>query len=327
MLLLLTRKQIESILTMAEVISAIEEGFKEHALGTVRMPVRTILSCERYKGQMLTMPAYVGGNIDALGQKTVSVYPNNPTMNLPTIQAVVQLLDPKTGSPLAIMDGTYMTAMRTGAVSAVATKYLARQNSKIATIFGAGVQSATQLSGICQVRKIQHAYVYDIDKKRATEFAIRMSDTLKTEVEPTENVEEAVQNSDIISCATTSKTPVLKGEWLKEGTHINGVGSFVASTRELDTSAVTKSKVVVDSREAAMEEAGDLIIPIKEKTITPDHIWAELGDIIIGEKPGRETDKEITFFKSVGLSLQDISTASLVYKKAMQSGIGTKIDL
>jgi len=154
-----------------------------------------------------------------------------------------------------------------------------------------------------------------------------MSKILDTKVEAAEKIETAARDSDIISCATTSKTPVLKGEWLVEGTHINGVGSFVASTRELDTSAVLRSKVVVDSREAAMEEAGDLIIPIKEKAITPSHIWAELGEVIIGKKPGRESETEITFFKSVGLSLQDISTANLVYKKAIEHGIGTKIDL
>jgi len=327
MMLLLSRSQIESFLTMPDVISSVEEGFKEYALGRVLMPVRSILACDRYNGQMLTMPAYISGNVNAMGQKVVSVYPNNPAAGLPTIQATIQLLDPKTGSALAIMDGTFLTAMRTGAVSAVATKYLARKDSKIATIIGAGVQAATQLSGLCNVRTIERANVYDIDHKRAIEFSKRMSKILDTKVEAAEKIETTVRDSDIISCATTSKTPVLKGEWLAEGTHINGVGSFVASTREVDTSAVLRSKVVVDSREAAMEEAGDLIIPIKEKAITPSHIWAELGEVIIGKKPGRESETEITFFKSVGLSLQDISTANLVYKRAIEHGIGTKIDL
>src|SRR5208282_2615255 len=175
MMLLLSRSQIESFLTMPDVISSVEEGFKEYALGRVLMPVRSILACDRYNGQMLTMPAYISGNVNAMGQKVVSVYPNNPAAGLPTIQATIQLLDPKTGRPLAIMDGTFLTAMRTGAVSAVATKHLARENSKIVIIIGAGAQAATQLSGLCNVRTIERANVYDIDHKRAIEFSKRMS--------------------------------------------------------------------------------------------------------------------------------------------------------
>jgi ornithine cyclodeaminase/alanine dehydrogenase len=195
-------------------------------------------------------------------------------------------------------------------------------------VFGAGVQAETQLIAIANVRKLESAKVFDIDRKRAKEFSERLSSSLGIRVEVTDDPEAAVRDSMIIACATTSKTPIFNGQWLREGAHINGIGShFGPGTKEIDGTAVKRARVIVDSKEACLKEAGDLIDPIKDGLISEDHIVAELGEVIIGKKKGRLAEDEITFFKSVGLALQDISTANLVYQTALKRGIGTQLEL
>ena len=302
-MLLLSREDVQSVLTMKDAIRAVEEAFRQFALGNVRMPVRSSVTIQQHKGLMLTMPAYVGG-VEALGQKIVTVYPENLSKHdLPTILATVQLLDPETGECLAVLEGTYLTAMRTGAASAIATKYLARRDSSHIAVFGAGVQAETQLEAISEVRRIELAKVYDPVGQRVTEYCQRMSKRIGIEVKCAQNAQEALRDSDIVICASTSRTPVFNGEWLEPGMHINGIGSHTSDTRELDTVTIQRSKVVVDSRESALAEAGDLLLPIAENAISSEHIWAELGDIIIGKREGRTSDQEITLFKSVGIAI------------------------
>ena len=326
--LLLSRENIGSLLKMEEVIQAVEEGFRQYGLGNVLMPVRQSIVLERYNGMMLTMPAYVNGEIDALGQKVVTSYPDNPRAHdLPTILATIQLLDPKTGTCLAMMDGTSITAMRTGAASAVATKYLARKDASRVAVLGAGVQAQTQLMALSKVRDIVLAKVFDPLTDRKGSFCRKMSRMLGFDVKPAESPEEASRNSDIIVCASTSKTPLLDSKWLAPGTHINAIGSHTPNAREVDSATVLSSKLVVDSREAVLKEAGDIIIPIKEGIVTASHIWAELGEIVIGRKAGRTADQEMTLFKSVGLAVQDISTADLAYRHAIRRNIGTPVDI
>lgn len=328
MVLLLSQEDVRSLLKMEETIQAVEEGFRQYALRNVSMPVRQSIALDRYNGVMLTMPAYVGGKIDALGQKVVTVYPDNPKAHhLPTIVATIQLLDPKTGDCLAIMDGTLITAMRTAAASAVATKYLARKDARRVAIFGAGVQARTQLVALSQVRDIVLTKVFDPLPDHKASFCREMSKTLKIDVKPADSPEEATRNSDIIVCASTSKTPVFNAKWLAPGTHINAIGSHTPTAREVDTTTVLSSKLVVDSCEAVLKEAGDIVIPIKEGVITPSHIWAELGEIIVKKKTGRATDEEMTLFKSVGLAVQDISTADVVYRHAIQRNVGIRVDM
>jgi len=317
---------VASLLTMKDAIEAVEEGFREFALGNVKMPVRSSVSTRG--GVMFTMPAYVGGKANALGQKIVTVYPDNPAEhNLPTTLATVELLNPQTGECLTIMDGGFLTAIRTGAVSGVATKYLARTSSTRVAIFGAGAQAQTQLEAAAEVRKIEAAKVFDTVPGRAREYCERMSSKLKVELEEGRTPRDTVRGADIIICASTSSVPVFSGEWLEPGMHINGIGSFRPDIRELDTVSVQRSKVVVDSADAALSEAGDLIMPIAEKAISAGHIWAELGEIILGKKAGRTSEQEITLFKSVGLALQDVSTALMVYKRAIEQGRGINVTL
>ena len=217
--------------------------------------------------------------------------------------------------------------MRTGAVSGVASKYLARKDSKVVGVFGAGVQARTQLMAICEVRPIEEARVYDVIGSAAKRYAEEMSKQLGIDVKPVDNPIKAVKGCDIIVTATTSKTPVFKGDWVENGTHINGIGSHTPTTRELDSTIIKRAKVVVDSYEACLREAGDILIPINEGIITKDHIYAELSEIVTGKKPGRVNDEEITVFKSVGLAIQDASTALKAYQLALKKGVGKKVEL
>ncbi len=327
-MLLLSRQDVQSLLTMKDAIRAVEEAFKQFALGNIEMPIRSSISIEQNKGIMLTMPAYIAGDMNALGQKTVTVYAENPSRkNLPTILAMVQLLDPETGECLAVMDGAFLTAMRTGAASGVATKYLARTNSSTVAVFGAGVQAETQLEAMAEVRRIKAAKVFDTVTQRVIQYCERMSKRLKIDVEQGTSPRDTLRGADIVICASTSRVPLFNGEWLELGMHVNGIGSHTPDTREIDTTAVRRAKVIVDSLQVALREAGDLIIPIAERAISFEHIWSELGDVVLGRKKGRTSDQEITLFKSVGLAIQDISTALIVYNKAIEQNKGTRVDI
>ncbi len=325
MALLLTRKDVEQLLPMSEAMAAVEEGFRQYALGNVVMPLRTTIRA--HGGVNLGMPAYIGGDLDALGLKVVSVYGTNPARGLPAVVATVLLNDPQTGALLAVMDGTWLTAMRTGASGGVATKYLARQDAEVATVLGAGVQGRTQLMAVCEARRITRAYVYDVDPQRCAAFASAMAAQLGISVEASDDLRAAIEAADVLSVATSAHEPVFPGEWLRPGTHINGIGSHAPAHRELDGEAVRRSLLVVDQREACLAEAGDVIIPVKEGVITEDHIHAELGQVVAGQVAGRSSDQQITLFKSVGLALQDVSTAARIYALAREGGTGQELPL
>jgi alanine dehydrogenase len=327
MVLFLDRKDVESALTIGDAIEAVEKAFKEHGLGTVSMPLRSTIRVEDQKGAILFMPAYIK-SMGALGIKVVSVYGDNPSKyNLPTILGVVLLNDPGTGQLLAIMDGTFLTAMRTGAASGVATKYLARKDAKQVGVIGTGVQGRTQLAAVCAVRSVDMVRAYDVAPDRCKSFCEEVSKQFKIRATPVKSAQEAVRGSGIVITASTSKTPVLNGEWLDAGAHVNAIGSHTPDARELDTAAIKRAKIIVDSREAALKEAGDIMIPISEGLITPDHIYAELGEVVTGKKAGRQNDDEITLFKSQGLAIQDVSTAKKIYDLAKSKGLGKILTL
>jgi alanine dehydrogenase len=326
MALLLTRKDVEALLPMSEAMAAVEQAFLQHALGNVIMPLRTTIRV--HGGVNLGMPAYIGGGADALGLKAVSVYNDNPAQhNLPAVLATVLLNDPHTGALLAIMDGSWLTAMRTGAASGVATKYLARADARVAAVIGAGVQGRTQLMAVCEARPIRQAYVYDLDSERSRAYAVEMSARLGVEVIPTPSLRTAIDAADILCAASSAHEPVFPGEWLHPGMHLNGVGSHAPRARELDTETVRRSLLVVDNRQAALAEAGDIIIPIQEGAMAEEHIHGELGQVIAGQVAGRSNDEQVTLFKSVGLAIQDVSTAARVYALAQQHGVGQKLPL
>ncbi|MBU1749539.1 MAG: ornithine cyclodeaminase family protein [Chloroflexi bacterium] len=327
MALLLTRTDIQSFLTIKDAMEAVEEAFRQLALGTVDMPQRPVIRVPDHHGVVLFMPALIGG-MGALGMKVVSVYPDNPKKyDKPTVLGLILLNDPATGEVVAIMDGGFITAMRTGAVSGVATKYLARSDAQVAGVFGAGVQARAQLLALAEARPLVRAVVYDVVPEARQRFAADLSAQLGIPVEPVDDPRAAVEGCDVIATATSARDPIFDGNWVAPGTHINGIGSHAPDMRELDTAIIQKARVIVDLRAAALAEAGDLIIPIQEGAITADHIAGELGEVIAGRIPGRTSPDEITIFKSEGLAIQDVSVATKVYQLARARSIGQEISI
>jgi ornithine cyclodeaminase/alanine dehydrogenase len=274
------------------------------------------------------MPAYLK-QLGALASKVVTIYKKNPVEhNLPTTIGKVLLQNPATGEVICIMDGGYLTAVRTGAVSGVATKYLARsEKGQVAGILGAGVQAKMQLWAMAITRELSRAYVYDVSAEASSAFVREMSAKLGIEIRPADSAAQILAEADLICTASSSSTPLFEGSLVRPGTHINGIGSHSPNARELDTAIIQRSKVVADSREACLKEAGDIMIPLAEGAISPVHIYAELGEIVLGRKPARTNTQEITLFKSNGLAIQDAAAAKLVYDRARQAGIGQDVVL
>lgn len=325
-MLLLTGNDVMKVLDMSDCMEVVEKAFAELACGTAVMPLR--INITPLDGLALYMPAYLK-KMGALACKVVTSYKKNPVKHsLPTIMGKVLVQDPETGDVICIMDGEYLTAVRTGAASGVATKYLARSDKgQKVGIFGAGVQAKTQLWAMAVARDLAKAYIYDIVDEAVGNFIKEMSIKLNLEVVKADSPDHILEEADIICTATSSPSPIFNGEKVREGTHINGVGSHVPKARELDTAIIKRSKIIADSYEACLNEAGDIMIPIQEGAIDKSHLYAELGEIITGKKPSRAGDREITLFKSNGLAIQDTATAKLVYDKAVQAKIGTEVEL
>jgi len=321
---LLSRSHVQELLTMEGAIRILEEAFAEFAAGKVVMPVRTPIRTPEPGGLALFMPAYIP-RLGALGAKVVTVYRDNPAkFGLPNVMGTIILLHPETGAPACIMDGGYLTAVRTGAVSGVATKHLAREDARVHTLFGTGVQARTQAWAVSCVRTLERCFVYSVDpEEKQREFAREVSALTGVPTEVAKDAESAVRACDILTLATSAKDPVVEGAWIQPGTHINAIGSHAPGMRELDTATVVKSRVFPDSLEACRAEAGDLQLPVEEGSWDWGQVAAELGQVVAGIKPGREAPGDITLFKSVGLALQDLATASFVYREAVARGVGT----
>lgn len=326
MTLLLSRQDVINVLDMQDCMKVVEKAFAEMSNGTAVMPLRIPITSP--EGLSLYMPAYLK-ELGALACKIVAVYKNNPQKHgLPVTVGKVLLQDPDTGDVLCIMDGGYLTAIRTGAASGVATKYLAREaGGQVAGIFGAGVQARAQLWAVAEARRLSGALVYDVSAEAIRSFIAEMGARLGIEVVRAASVDDILQQADIICAATSSATPIFDGARAREGCHINGVGSHTPGARELDTAIIKRSLLVADSYEACLKEAGDIMIPISEGAIDRSHLKAELGEIITGRKPARSNDREITLFKSNGLAIQDAATAKLVYDRAVAAGIGTSVSI
>lgn len=327
-MLVLSRQDVEQLLTMRDALAAVEEGFRQLAQGNVVMPQRAATVIAPYNGLHLSMPAFVGGDIGALTIKIVTVYGDNPANHtLPTIQGVLLVHAAQTGQVVAMMDAEHLTATRTGAASGVATQYLARPEAETVTLFGAGALGPAQLAAVCAVRPIRRAYVITRTGDKDADFCEHMADELGIEVLATRNTQHAVTQADIICTATNSPTPLFAGAWVRPGTHINAVGAYTRTMRELDTTTIQRSRVFVDHHPAAGAEAGDILMPIAEGAVTYAQVIGALGDVINGTVPGRTTPTEITVFKSVGLAMQDAVTAARLYTKAITLGIGNQINL
>lgn len=299
------------------------KAFTDLSNDKTNMPQRIGLRCPDHNGGASFMPAYLP-EMSALGAKIVTAFPNNPSkFGLPTILGMIVLLDDKTGTPLAIMDGVSITAMRTGAGAGLATQLLAREDARVHTMFGTGGMARAQAWAIATARNIEKLILVSLDspEKKAT-FRASLQDVIDCEIVQAEDAKAAVSEADIVTLITTARTPIIDGDWIKPGTHINGVGSHAPAIRELDTKTIQRSRVVCDLVAACKAEAGDLILPAESGEWNWDQIVGSLGDVLTGKVLGRTSREDITLFKSVGLAIQDISTASYVYHKAVESSVG-----
>lgn len=328
-MIILNRDDVRRALPMAEAIEAMKRAYAALSAGRAEVPLRAQLSIAPHSATGLFMPAFVqddGG--DGLAVKVVTIYPGNPDLGLPLLHAVVLVLDAENGRPQAVLEGGSLTAIRTGAAAGAATSLLARPDSRVAAIFGAGVQARTQLEAICTASNIETVWVYDPEAERAGRFVHEMAGEgpIPADVRAALSPRQAVADADIICTATTSASPVFADLDLKPGVHINGVGSYTPAMREIPAETVQRALVVVDSREACLEEAGDIIQPIAAGLISSGHIHAELGEIVLGRRHGRTSPAQVTFFKSVGVAVQDVMAAQLALKRAHESGLGQKVD-
>ncbi|MCB0044069.1 MAG: ornithine cyclodeaminase family protein [Caldilineaceae bacterium] len=326
MTLYLTSADVKAALSMDETIEAMEAGFRQLAQGRVEMPQRGATPIRPHNGLHLSMPAYVGGDVDSLTVKIVTVYGDNPAnLDLPAIQGVVLLHDARTGTLLAIMDAERLTAMRTGAVSGVATRYLAREDASMLTIFGAGAQAFAQVEAVCAVRPIEQVLVVTRTGVKDLAFCINLESRLNVQALPCDDIRMGVESADIICTATNAVEPLFNGNWVQEGAHINAVGAYTATMRELDTHLMARARVVVDYHPAARTEAGDILIPLALGELTYDHVAGDLGEVLTGQAAGRRSAADVTVFKSVGLAMQDAVTAPIVYRNAVALGLGQKL--
>lgn len=325
---ILSAEAVKKALPMAAAIAGMKAAYKQLSTGQAVVPLRGHLTVAPHKGTTLVMPAYLAES-DDLAVKVVSVFPENRAAGAPAIYGMVMVLEAETGRPLALMEGGTLTAIRTGAGAGAATDLLARPKAAVVAILGSGVQARTQLEAVCTVRSITDVRVYSPTADHVRRFVAEMAGQgpIPQRIQAAPDAATAVREADIICAATTATEPVFAFADLKPGVHINGVGSFLPTMQEIDAQTVQQAYVVVDAREAALAEAGDLIIPIKEGLFTADHIQAEIGEIVAGHKAGRTTAEQITFFKSVGNAAQDAVAGRIALHHAEAEQIGTAVTL
>lgn len=321
----LSAEDVRRAFPMKQAVVAMKGAFVQISGGKTVAPPRISLEIPQHNGDTLIIPVYAP-ETKLIGLKIATLFGNNPARGLPLLQALILLMDATTGTPLAVMNGADITAIRTGAASGVATDLLARKDSRIAAIFGAGAQGRTQLEAVCAVRSIQKAFIVDPNPHRAAKFAGEMAEKLSIPVTAATSG-EALREADIICTATSAAEPVFADEHLKPGAHINAIGSYKPHKREVPAESVLRAKVFVDQVEACLEEAGDIIIPLQEGLISQDHILAEIGEILNGNKPGRASAEEITFFKSVGNAVQDLVSAAKILESARKENLGVEVAL
>lgn len=320
--LLLDKKTIINLVDIKESIKAVEYSFKQLGRGKVKMPSKLYLCLDRHNGDFRAMPAYMEG-LDTCGMKWVNVHLGNKKLGLPTVMAVIILNDPKTGFPLCIMDGTYITRLRTGASGAVAARYLARSDSNRIGLVGCGVQARSQLVCLNEIFRISEVKVWGPDGSLAEKF---IKDMVDLPCKRAKDIQSCVEDTDIIVTTTPSRRPLVKLAWVNEGTHINAIGADAAGKEELEPNILKKAKVVVDNWEQA-SHSGEINVPVSKGIITKRDIYADIGQIVSGRKKGRINNIEITVFDSTGLAIQDLAVADLIYKKALKKKMGRWIGL
>jgi alanine dehydrogenase len=320
----LAQEEVKSVMDMRSDMKVVERAFRQHGLGRVQMPPKSYLYYTAFNGDLRTMPAYLEEE-NITGVKIVNVHPGNPARGLPTVMALIILISPETGAPIAIMDGTYLTDIRTGAAGGIAAKYLARKDSKVIGMIGAGNQAKTQLEALCEVFKPELVKVTSRKKESCEQFIREAADITPCEVRYEEKIEN-VCDCDILVTTTPTRKPIVKAQWIKEGTHINAIGADAVGKEELDPELIIRSKIVVDDIVQALH-SGEVNVPLSKHYISENDIHAQLGEVIVGLKPGRTSEDEITIFDSTGLAIQDVASAHLVYQRAVIKGLGRKVPM
>jgi alanine dehydrogenase len=324
--LILNQPEVRQLLSMAEAMTVMERAFRALAAGKVLLPLRQVMWLPGNQSAFAVMPAF-SSDIQSIGAKVISVFPNNLRTEFDSHQGVVLLFEAEHGCLQAIIDATEITAIRTAAVSGVATQLLAREDASELALLGSGVQARTHLEAMMVARKIRRTRVWSRNRSKAETFAARESKRCGIPVEGVGSARDAVVDADIICTVTSSREPVLKGDWVRPGAHINAVGTFGPDSREIDTNTVVRSKLYTDRRESAMNEAGDFLIPLAEGRITNEHLLGELGELITGSVRGRSSPEDITLFKSLGLAIEDLASAQFLYEKAITNSIGRPVEL
>jgi ornithine cyclodeaminase/alanine dehydrogenase-like protein (mu-crystallin family) len=330
--LVLSHRQVEELLPMSDCIDVMSDAFAALAGGRVHQPLRMMVRPPEVEGIMVMMPSFIRANSpadaeqSAYGLKAICVFPRNPERGLDAHQGAVLLYGAETGELLAMLNASAITAIRTAAVSGLATRRLARTESRELAIIGSGVQARSHLSAMAAVRPIRRARVASRTPGHAERFAAEMSQYHPFPILPVDSVEAAVRGADLIVTATNASEPVLKREWIAPGAHINAVGAFTPATREIDSATMAAARLFVDRRESTMNEAGDYLIPLREGAIGQEHICAELGELVTDQRPGRTSDDEITLFKSLGIPVEDLAAAQYLYAQAREMDAGTWVD-
>ena len=328
-MLVLNANEVRQALPMDQTIAAMKDAYASLSNGTAVVPMRTRLPISNHDALSLFMPAYMKTDSgEALAVKIVSLFPKNPSRGLAYIQAAVLVLESDTGRAVALLEGSTLTAIRTGGGSGAAIDLLARKDSSVVAIFGAGPQGRTQLEAACTVRNIEAAFIYNPTREKAEAFVEQMAGykTNPKDIRVAKSPKEAIESADIICTATASTKSVFEDKDVKSGTHISAIGAYTPKMQEVPVETLARAHIVVDSYATVMEEAGDIVKAIHAGAIQESNIHAELGEIVLGKKPGRRSDTEITFFKSVGNAVQDAAAAQLALKHAREMHLGTEVE-
>jgi alanine dehydrogenase len=324
--LLLTEEHVKSVLPMADLIACMESALARFSNGEVQQPLRTVLSIGPEKHWWGIMPAYVQQPA-AMGAKLVTVFGTNAARGLHTHLATIVLFDPETGALQAVMDGRYITEARTGAVSAVSARHLARADAATLAIIGSGVQARSHLAAFAAVRPLREVRVWSPSQVRRERFVEEMQNEAGVLLRATGSAEAAVRDADLVVLATSSAAPVVDVSWIRPGSHIVSVGAPRPDHREMDPALVARARMFVDSRAGALAESGDLVMGIAEHRFGPEHVAGELGELVLGRVEGRRSAEEITIFKSLGMAVEDVATADLVYRRALDAGVGSRQEI
>jgi ornithine cyclodeaminase len=319
---LLTEKDVRDVVSMDDLIAAMETALDRYSGGSVRQPLRSVVDVASRHAFFGVMPAFIDGSAPALGTKLVSVYHSNLAQGLPSHLATIVLFDPDTGALRALVDGRYITEARTAAASAASTRHLAREDARVLAVFGSGVQARSHIDALVRVRPIDEIRIWGRDAAHVDRLIDELVPRVRARMTRAAGAREAARDADVIALVTASPEPVLFREWVKDGTHICAVGACRPNQREMDTALVKAARVFVDSRVGALAEAGDIVIPIKERAIDESHIVAEIGDVCGGRVVGRRSASEITLFKSLGMAVEDVAAAHLAFERASERGLG-----